>query len=303
MANLCNVDGTILPEQEARVPVLDRGFLFGDSVYEVLATRGGVPFAWPEHLARLRASAAAIHLDLGADDRELMRRVAATVAEAGNRDHYVRIIVTRGTGTAPNIDLAHAPGPARIVILVRDLHAPSTTEGHLAIVTRLRNDPRALDPAVKSGNYLNNVLGLAEARSRGATDALFLNTSGHVTEATTANVWIVQGGVALTPPLSAGILAGVTRAILLDLLRRGNADLPRAAERDLRPEDLRRADEIFLTSTLRDVQPVTRLDGAPVGRGSVGPIAHRLQQAMAEESVRRARDLYAPQLAALLRGA
>jgi branched-chain amino acid aminotransferase len=300
MPNLCNLDGVLLREDAAQVPVLDRGFLFGDSVYEVLATRDGTPFAWPEHLERLRASAHAIYLDIGLTDRELMARVVETVRQAGFAGSYIRIIVTRGTGTAPNIDLAHAPGPARCVILVRDLPAGRATATELALIDRLRNDARAMDPAVKSGNYLNNVLGLAEARAKGAADALFLNGRGHVTEATTANVWIVQRGVARTPPLSAGILAGVTRGILLERLQRGGPGLPAAEERDLTAADLRGADEIFLTSTLRDVLPVTKLDGRPVGSGRPGPVATALGTVMADECARRVREIYAPRLAALL---
>jgi branched-chain amino acid aminotransferase len=296
MPNLCNLDGVILAEAEARVPVLDRGFLFGDSIYEVIATRGGVPFALSEHLLRLHESARGIGLDLGVDDRTIRRRLKATLLAAGFRESYVRIVVTRGTGSAPNIDLAHAPGPATHLILVRELPPAPAHDAHLAIVTRLRNDARALDPAVKSGNYLNNVLGLAEARTRGATDALFLNGSGHVTEASTSNVFAVKGGVVLTPPLSAGILAGITRGLLLDMCRQQSIT---AREQDLTPEDLRAADELFLSSTLRALLPVTRLDGKPVKDGAPGRLTRRLAAAFDSYCDTRLRETDGPYWAAV----
>lgn len=143
MTNLCNVDGAILAERDARIPVLDRGFLFGDSIYEVVRTFGGVPFGWPEHWARLVASAEAIRLRLDLDEAAIARRIAATVRAAGGNDHYVRLIVTRGTGDAPNIDLAYAKSPPCWVVLVRPLTPISGMTARLSVVDRLRNDRRA----------------------------------------------------------------------------------------------------------------------------------------------------------------
>jgi len=234
MANFCNVDGRICPESEAVVPVLDRGFLFGDSVYEVIRTRNGNLFAWREHLDRLRESAAGIGMALSLDDAGILRRVVDTMRAAGNQEHYVRIVVTRGDGTAPSIDLRTAKGRERWIVFARAL-PPAPTDVRLKVIERLRNDRRALDPAVKSGNYLNNVLGLAEAQQQGATDCLFLNAQGFVTEASTSNVFVVRGGEWITPPLHAGILSGVTRALLLEWLR---ANGERATERDLVRDDV-----------------------------------------------------------------
>lgn len=274
MANLCNVDGVVTPEADARIPVLDRGFLFGDSIYEVVRTVGDVPFAWGEHWLRLRASADAIALPLDLDERKVARRVAATIAAAGPGDHYVRVIVSRGTGSAPNIDLAYAPGPARWVVMVRALGSLVGSPARVALVDRLRNDRRALDPATKSGNYLNNVLGLAEAKAMGATDCLMCNAAGHVTEASTSNVFARIGGVWCTPPLDAGILAGITRSLLLAWLPTAGE---RVAERPLTAAELRDAEELFLSSTLRDVSPVTHLDGRALHGGGPGPHTARLQ--------------------------
>lgn len=295
MTAVCNLNGTILAEAEASVPVLDRGFLFGDSVYEVMRTEATVPFAWPEHLARLRSSAQGIGLEIELDDRTIMRRVRETIAAAGVDEAYIRIIVTRGVSTAPNIDLDFAPGPPNYVILVRQLTAVTATI-RLAVIPRLRTDRRALDPAIKSGNYLNNLLGLAEAKAKGATDCLFLNQDGHVTEASTSNFYLVEGETISTPPLSAGLLRGITRGLLFDLCAEAGITL---VERDLSVQDLETATEAFLSSTLRHVAAVSEIDGRVLGDGTGGPVTTRLAQAFHEFRARRTRERYAPEFGAI----
>lgn len=295
MPATCNFNGTISSEQDARIPVLDRGFLFGDSIYEVLRTRGGIPFAWPEHLARLRASAEGIGLEIDLDDRAIMTRLQETLTAAQIDEAYIRIIVTRGLGTAPSIDLDYAPGPPNYVILVRDLPRVRP-EVHLALIPRLRTDRLALDPAIKSGNYLNNLLGLADARARGATECLFLNRDGLVTEASTSNVYLVKDGVIATPAPSAGLLSGITRGLLLELCDSLDVEL---SEKNLSAEDVRAADEMFLSSTLRDVVAVTAVDGQRVGEGGPGPLTTRLAEQFDEFCEKRVRERYGPELAAL----
>lgn len=258
MANLCNVDGQISSESDARIPVLDRGFLFGDSIYEVVRTHAGVPLTWSEHWNRLNASAAALAMELDLSEKDVARRVAETLAQTDHGDSYVRIIVTRGTGDAPNIDVAFANSPPRWVLMIRPLQLAVGKPVHLAMVDRLRNDRRALDPATKSGNYLNNVLGLAEAKASGATDCIMLNQDGSVTEASTSNLFARIDGIWCTPPLTAGILAGITRSMLLDFLPKSGEQVE---ERHLTSDDLTSAEEIFLSSTLRDIGPVTHLNG------------------------------------------
>lgn len=290
MTSLCNLDGEIVLEGDARIPVLDRGFLFGDSIYEVLRTRSGVPFAWREHLGRLQGSAAGLLLRLDLDEAEIVRRIDATLKAARNDDSYVRIIVSRGTGSAPSIDLAAAPGPLRWVVLVRPL-VQLGGDVRLALIERLRNDRRALDPACKTGNYLNNVLGLAEAKATGATDCVFLNAAGHVTEASTSNVFVVRDGELATPPLADGILAGVTRSLVLELCRaRGD----RVVEAHLTAADLRQADEIFLTATLRDISPVSHLDGIAVRNGRERPLTSALARDFRVFADRRAETVDGP---------
>ncbi len=291
MTSLCNVDGRIVAEADAHIPVLDRGFLFGDSCYEVVRTSGDVPFAWPEHWARLCVSAAAIQLRLDLDEATIARRIKTTLAAAAFGDSYVRLIVTRGVGEAPNIDLAYASGPPCWIVMVRPLPALSGKPARLWIVNRLRNDRRALDPATKSGNYLNNVLGLAEAKEQGATDCVMLNGAGFVTEASTSNLFARVGGVWCTPPLDAGILAGVTRALLLEFLP-GCGE--RVAEQPLTASDLQEAEEVFLCSSLRDIAPVTHLDGRALHKGAIGPVATRLVPQFVEYTARRLREQYQP---------
>jgi len=297
MVNLCNLNGEIVLESEARIPVLDRGFLFGDSVYEVMRTLDQTPFGWIEHLERLHGSAEGLALPLGIDDRTLMARVMATVREASHENSYIRVIVTRGTGTAPNIDLDHAPGPSACIILVREFTPGPPPPASLAIVPRLRMNRRALDPAIKSGNYLNNVLGLREARERGATDCLFLNERGQVTEASTSNLYLVKGEKLFTPALSAGLLSGITRRLLGEMC--AEAGIP-CQELDLTEDDVRGADEVFLSSSLRDITPVTSVDGRPVHGGDVGPMCTRLADLFEQFCRRRLREVYRPELERLL---
>ena len=285
---LCNLDGAIMPETEARIPVLDRGFLFGDSVYEVMRTRDRVPFAWRRHLARLRGSAEGIGLRLDLDDAAIMTRVKRTLEEAEFEEAYVRVIATRGTGSAPSIDLAYATGRPTWVILVRDV-APMLKQGpvRLALTPRLRNDRRALDPSIKSGNYLNNLLGLAEAKAAGATDCLFLNGAGHATEASTSNFYMVRDGRIATPPVEAGILRGITRELLFELC----AELDVGIDvRDFGVDELRDADEMFLSSTLTEVAPVESLDGVKIGDGRPGPVTTRLREHVEAHCARWTRE-------------
>ena len=291
MANLCNLDGIVVPEAEARIPVLDRGFLFGDSIYEVVRTVDGVPFGWPEHWARLQISARALRLPLDLDEATVARRVDATVAAADHGDSYVRIVVTRGAGSAPNIDLAYATGKPCWLIMVRPLPDLSGKPARVAVVDRLRVDRRALDPATKSGNYLNNVLALAEAKDRGATDCLMCNAEGNVTEASTSNVFARLDGVWCTPP--------VTRALLHTFLAQNGEAV---AERDLRPADLHRAEELFLSSSLRDLSPVTHLDGRALHGGAPGPVTSRLLERWRAHAESLLRERYGPAWRLLTQG-
>ena len=286
MPALCNVEGQLLPPEQAAVPVLDRGFLYGDSVYEVVRTYGGRPFELDRHLARMERTAERIGLVLPPRER-IASELQRTLDAAQNAEAYARIIVTRGEGQF-GLGAHLAEGLHRLVIIVRPLVPPDEqlyARGlTMAIARTRRNPPQALDPALKTGNYLNNILALREAHDAGADDAILLDLRGQVTEATTSNVFFVQRGVLVTPPLALGMLEGVTRALAIEVAR-GEGLMVR--EEPHGAEALAAADEVFVTSTLREVMPVTALvflessgeQRRAVGGGKPGPIAQRMRAA------------------------
>jgi branched-chain amino acid aminotransferase len=263
------IDGELGDEATARVPVFDRGFLYGDSVYEVTRTAGGRPVDLDRHLDRLERSAEMI--GLAAPPRgAVVEAVHATLAAAANPESYVRVVVTRGGGDI-GLDPALADRP-RLVVIVRPLVLPPDAlyrDGcDVAIVAVRRNPRRALDPAVKSGNYLNNILALAEARRANAHESIMLNPEGRLVEGSTSNVFLARAGRLVTPAFEDGLLDGITRRRLLELA--AAAGIP-AAEAHLGADDLRGADEAFLSSSLRGVLPVARVDGValPASPGAV----------------------------------
>jgi branched-chain amino acid aminotransferase len=278
MSFLASVNGVITPADEARVSVLDNGFTFGDSVYEVLRTYAGAPFEPGRHFRRLRASAARLGIDVPLADEQLLGRTTALLQRAANDESYIRIIVSRGVG-----DCSYAFERVRepTVVLVCKPFLPHPAWQYeqgikVAAVGVRRNHPRALDPAIKSSNLLNNVLAVREAQARGAEEAVLLNHEGFLAEGASSNVFLVRGGTVLTAPLAAGILGGITRELVLELLQ--GLGLPWHEEL-LRLDDLLSADEAFLTSTTREVVPVRQVDEALVGDGRPGPLTQRLVQA------------------------
>jgi len=269
------IDGGVRPPEEAKVSVFDRGFLYGDSVYETIGTAYGRLFAARDHLDRLERSAERIGLAVP-PRAEIERAIAETIEAAANPESRVRVILTRGVG---KLDLDPAScSDTRLVVIVFPLGPPTPEMFEkgvaVAIVSVARNSPRAIDPAVKSGNYLNNVLALGEARRRSkAYEAILCAGDGSVAEGSTSNVFAVVGGEVRTPPPEVGILDGITRAKVMGLC--GDAGIP-LAERRLSPDELRGADEAFITSATRGVLPVTTIDERPVGGGAPGPVTRRL---------------------------
>jgi branched-chain amino acid aminotransferase len=274
------VDGRITAPEEAVIPVLDHGFLFGDSVYEVLWWHHGALIQEKDHLDRLEASAGRLYMDVQVPREDLVAAMEQTVRAAGagpRDDAYVRLIVTRGTGPL-GLDFSRVSRRS-VVIMVAPADRPGEAVVRrglrVALVHRLRLNARALDPGAKTGNYLNNVLALHEARMAGADDAIMLNQAGEVTEATTANVYAVTAGALVTPPLEAGILKGTTRTRILGLCGEAGID---AREATLLPAALRGADEVFLSSSVRGILPVVAIDGAPVGDGRPGAVTMRIRE-------------------------
>jgi branched-chain amino acid aminotransferase len=267
------IDGELVPEERAVVPVLDRGFLYGDSVYEVVRTAGGRPVDLARHLERLAASAARILL-VPPEREDLERAIATALEGAGNPESYVRLVVTRGAGPI-GLDVALADRP-RTIVIAAPLVLPSAEQyAHgvdLALVSVERTSARALDPAVKSGNYLNNILGLAEAKRRRAYEAIFLNRDGQVAEGSSSNLFFVVDGRLVTPELGAGILPGITRRRVLELAAAAGIA---GDERVVTPTDLTATSEAFLSSSIRGVLPVASIDGRRFATVP-GPVTARL---------------------------
>lgn len=286
MTVLCNVEGKLLPPEQAMVPVLDRGFLYGDSVYEVVRTYGGRPFEMERHLVRMERTAQRIDLTLPPRET-ILRELQRTLDAAGNAESYARIVVTRGIGEF-GLSPFLARGEHRLVLIVRPLVAPTEEQYErglrMAIAKTRRNPRQALDPALKTGNYLNNILAVKEAHEAGADDAILLDLAGRVTEGSTSNVFFVQHGVLVTPPLELGILEGVTRAVIIGIARDEGFLVH---EEPHGPEALAAADEVFMTSTLREAMPVTSLvflesrgdQVRQIAGGKPGPVAKRLRAA------------------------
>ncbi len=271
------IDGAVVDAALARVPVFDRGFLYGDSVYEVLRTFDGHPFALEEHLDRLEGSAARIEMSVPSRD-EIRAAIDATCLAVGHPDLYIRIVVTRGAGEI-GLDPALADAP-RLILIVRPASLPSKeiyeSGVKVAVVGRSRSipgGPANTDPQVKSGNYLGSVLAVAEARRRGAYEAILGDAVGRITEGSSSNIFLVRGGRITTPPLSSGLLEGITRRTVIHLARKNSIAVD---EQPLWPADLARADEAFLTSSVRGIVPIVRVDGIQIAGGRPGEVTRRV---------------------------
>lgn len=288
MGFFASINGQIFPAEEARVSVLDNGFTFGDSVYETLRTYGGRPFALDRHLRRLRASAGRIAVSIPETDVVLTERLDALLARGANTESYIRMIVSRGVGDISyHFDRVHGPTIVFVVKPYEPLSARDHEEGvAVSVVSVRRNHKDALDPAIKSCNLLNNILAVQEAQSRGAIEAIMLNEAGDVAEGASSNVFVVRAGVVFTPPLDAGILAGITREVILDLLP--SLSLEGREERLTLPAFLG-AEEGFLTSTLKEAAAIRSVDGKPLGSGRPGPITERIRSSFREHAPRYCR--------------
>ena len=281
-SDVANINGRITPLEAAVIPVNDHGFLYGDSVYETVRTYRRRPFVLDRHLDRLDRSAAAIRIPLPWTHDELSREIQRTLEAApGNDDLAIRLMITRGPGPM-GYDPALCPRPT-FVILTRVLPPLTDREKNVgvsaAIVAVRRNPIEALDPRIKSSNLLNNILAAQQAKDAGAEEALLFNTRGHLAESTTSNAFFVSSGRLMTPSLECGLLSGVTRDLVLELC----AEAAIAVEQGSWSRgEVERAEEIFLTSTTREILPIASLDGRPVGSGRRGPITGRIQQLFEE---------------------
>ncbi len=272
------INGRFLDEKDATVSVLDHGFLFGDSIYEVVRTVSGKLFGAERHLRRLHASAEGLGLRLPLMDNQFLDLMREMHKRKPDTESYLRIMVTRGVG---ELDLHPASCIAPTVIgIAKPLPqwpAEAYSKGAKVIIADVRRNPKnATDPAIKSGNYLNNVLAIVEARAHNAIEAVMLNVQGNVSECTTSNVFLVSKGELHTPDLGEGLLSGITRGYVLELAKKLSI---KCAERAIAPKELLAAEEVFITSTTRDIMPVALIGDAKV-KHSPGPVTKRLMEGM-----------------------
>lgn len=281
MKEIVNINGEILGRDRAVLSIFDRGFLYGDSVYETLRTYDGIPFLQDRHLRRLAASAERITIPLPGS-KEIAREIERTCQAAEPGEYLVRVVVTRGegpiwpAGPAVGLDPSLCKSPSLLVYVIpfpRKIEALQKTGVPVSIVPIRRNPRVSLDPSIKSCNQLNNILAVVAASQKAAFEAIMRNPAGYVAEGASSNVFIARGGEIWTPPLAAGILEGITREVILELAR----DLGiTVREQDFLPQDLLDSEECFLTSSLKEVLPVVECDGHPIGSGRPGPLTIRL---------------------------
>lgn len=278
MTIVVSIDGRIVLPEQATISVFDRGFLYGDSVFETIRTYQGRPFALDEHLARLEKSAQLVFIAMPVSRRVLTDEIAEALGSASNPESYLRVMVTRGQGEL-GLDPALAE-KARRVVIVGPLHAPppeAYRDGVSVVTFRTQrpNDSTGAEGA-KIGNYLVAVLGVRAARQVGAHEALIVAAGDRVVEGASSNVFCVRGNTLVTPGLDAGILAGITRervlAVASDLGLDVRFDCPTV-------EELLGMDEVFISSSIRELLPVVRVDGTTVGDGRPGAITTRLHEA------------------------
>ena len=269
------IDGKYYDERDAKISVFDHGLLYGDGVFEGIRAYHGRVFKLKEHIDRLFCSAKAILLEIPMSHAQIMRAVVETCRENKIRDGYIRLVVTRGAGTL-GLNPNRCKNPSVIIIAGSiQLYPPALYQRGMDIVTvpTTRNLHSALNPAIKSLNYLNNVLAKIEANNSGCEEAVMLNAEGFVAECTGDNLFIVKNGELFTPPLSAGALYGITRLTVIELAQESGL---KVSEPNLTLYDLFNADEFFLTGTGAEIVPVVKIDGRVIGTGKPGMLTRKL---------------------------
>jgi len=269
------IDGKFYDEANAKISVFDHGLLYGDGIFEGIRAYNGRVFKLKEHIDRLFYSAKALLLELPMSHTALMKATVETCRKNKIRDGYIRLVVTRGVGTL-GLNPNRCKKPSVIIIAGKiQLYPPSLYARGMDIITvpTTRNLHSALNPAIKSLNYLNNILAKIEANNGGCEEAIMLNADGFVAECTGDNIFIAKAGKLFTPPLSAGALYGITRQTVIDLAEKSGI---KVTEPNLTRYDLFNADECFLTGTGAELIPVVKIDGRVIGTGKPGPITKSL---------------------------
>lgn len=255
--------------------MFDRGFLYGDSVYEVTQTFEKRIFMLEEHLDRLFYSAMKMDMPMDYKREEITSHIKKVLERLNSESVYLRIVVTRGEG---EIGLDPNLATKNNLIIIAQEKEPNPSwwydKGVSVIIAHvLRNPKSSLDPNIKSGNYLNNVMAMSEAKKSGAFDAIMLNAHGQITEATTSNIWIVRNNVLITPPIKAGLLGGITRRSLIKIAKDNGISV---SEENFSARELMDADECFLTSTTKLIVPITKVDKTSIANGEPGAMTKKL---------------------------
>jgi branched-chain amino acid aminotransferase len=276
MAATVNVNGRIADQDHATISVFDHGFLYGEGVYETMRTYNGQPFLFDRHMRRLRNSARMITLPVLFTDGEMDGQVRETMAAAHlNGEAYVRVLVTRGIGEL-TYDLKATPMPSVVIIVKAQVDPPPDVyeQGvRVVIVDIVRNHPGSVNPMIKSNNLMNSALAMQEAFRHGAFEGVMRNYRGELAECTTSNLFVISNGTALTPPLDAGLLPGITREFLFEIGAERHIPVREAVLKD---DDLLGADEAFLTSTTREIVPIVQVGDHRIGTGAPGPVTRAL---------------------------
>ena len=269
------IDGEYFAESDAKISVFDHGLLYGDGVFEGIRFYNGRVFRLEEHFERLWDSARSICLEIPISVQEMTEALLETIRKNDLKEGYIRLLVTRGVGNL-GLNPAQCKRPSIIIIATTiALYPKEVCERGLTVVTcaTRRTNPAALNPAVKSLNYLNNVMARIEANLAGADEALMLNESGHVAECTADNVFVIKHGHIFTPPIAAGALRGITRSVVFEIASELNLKI---TETDITRHDVFVADECFLTGTAAEMIPVSKADGRTIGDGKPGPITKKM---------------------------
>ncbi|NOX96571.1 MAG: branched-chain-amino-acid transaminase [Nitrospirae bacterium] len=280
MEKLVYLNGSLVPESEAKVSIFDRGFLYGDGLFETMRVYSGKVFRLERHLQRLFHAAGIIALPISRDEKELREAIYQTLQANHLQEAYLRLTISRGEGgTGP--DIPEKVG-VNMVIVAKPLPLYPRSwyeEGVKAAIVDVRRDEASSLSRIKSLNYLPNILARLEARDKGAEEGIMLNSQGCLAEGTVSNLFIISQGKVVTPSVESGILPGITREAILELVPRQGWEI---SERRVNLSELREAEEAFLTNSLREVVPLTRVDGRPVGEGKPGKITGTIAVAYTE---------------------
>jgi len=283
------IDGEFYPKDEAKVSVYDHGLLYGDGVYEAIRAYEGLVFKLKEHVDRLYESAKSIKIEIPLTKEEMISAVLKTLRKNELKEAYIRIVVTRGKGPM-GVDPRNCPKPTIIIITEkREPFFGRGQKGITAVITSIRRTPPwVMDPLIKSLNYLNNILARIEAIEAGAEESIMLNDRGFLAEGSTENLFLVKEGKVFTPPLTASILKGITRGVVIRIARELGYEVE---ERDLTMHELFNADEVFVTGTAAEIVPIVKVSGRVIGTGHVGPVVKKIMAKFREMTKKSAEGI------------